>query len=102
MKKPDAIIIKELKTTNQQLERRVEALLSVIEILKIKDYMKTFEQYLEDICFEENPTILDDDMPGFFEGWLQSLDTDDLFIYAEGWGRHIKSYILREVTKLTK
>ena len=36
MKKPDAIIIKELKATNKQLEKRVEALLSVIEILKIK------------------------------------------------------------------
>jgi len=36
MKKPDATIIAELKLVNKKLESRIEALLSVIEILKIK------------------------------------------------------------------
>ena len=64
--------------------------------------MKTFEEYLEDVCFEENPTILDDDMPDFFSDWLSDQDTESLLIYSEGWGRHIKSLILQAVTKLTR
>lgn len=64
--------------------------------------MKSFEQYLEDQCFEENPGIFDDDMPDFFDNFLASLDTESLLIYAEGWGRHIKYTILQEVTNLTK
>ena len=64
--------------------------------------MKTFEEYLEDVCFEENPTVLDDDMPDFFDNWLEKQDVESLLIYSEGWGRHIKSTILRAVTNLTK
>jgi len=63
--------------------------------------MKTFEEYLEDVCFEENPTILDDDMPDFFADWMADQDVESLLVYSEGWGRHIKLHILREVTKLT-
>ena len=64
--------------------------------------MKSFEQYLEDRCFEENPTILDDDMPDFFDNWLGDQDIESLLVYSEGWGRHIKNTILQEVTNLTK
>jgi len=64
--------------------------------------MKSFEQYLEDRCFELYPEILDDDMPDFFEVWLERQGVEGLLIYAEGWGRHIKNTILREVTNLTK
>ncbi len=63
--------------------------------------MKTFEQYLEDVCFEENPTVLDDDMSDFFEGWLERQDVASMMIYGDGYGRHIKSTILSAVTKLT-
>jgi len=63
--------------------------------------MQTFEEYLKDICFEENPAILDDEMPDFFSDWLGEQDTESLLMYSEGWGRHIKSHILREVTKIT-
>jgi len=64
--------------------------------------MKTFEQYLEDQCFELHPELLDDDMPDFFDNWLGDQDTESLLIYAEGWGRHIKNTILQGVTNLTK
>ena len=64
--------------------------------------MKSFEQYLEERCFEENPTILDDGMPDFFDNWLGDQDIESLLIYSEGWGRHIKNTILQEVTKITK
>ena len=64
--------------------------------------MKSFEQYLEDKCFELHPEILDDDMQDFFEGWLEKQDVESLLVYSEGWGRHIKNTILQEVTNLTK
>ena len=63
--------------------------------------MKNFEEYLEDVCFEMYPEILDDNMPDFFDDWLGKQDTEILLMYSEGWGRHIKLHILREVTKLT-
>ena len=64
--------------------------------------MKSFEQYLEDQCFELYPEIFDDDMPDFFDNWLGDQDVESLLIYSEGWGRHIKNTILQEVTNLTK
>jgi len=64
--------------------------------------MKSFEQYLEDQCFELYPEILDDDMPDFFEGWLEKQDVESLLVYSEGWGRHIKNTIRQAVTEMTK
>jgi len=48
--------------------------------------MKIFEKHLEEICFEKNPTILDDDMPDFFENWLCELDNEQLIELAQKWG----------------
>ena len=62
--------------------------------------MKSFAQYLEDRCFELHPELLDDDMPDFFEDWLEKQDVESLLVYSEGWARHIKYYILREVTQI--
>jgi len=64
--------------------------------------MKSFEEYLEDVCFELYPEMLDDDMPDFFDIWLEKQDVESLLVYSEGWGRHIKLTILRAVTNLTK
>jgi len=64
--------------------------------------MKSFEQYLEERCFELYPEIPDDDMPDFFDNWLVEQSIKTLLIYSEGWGRHIKNTILQEVTNLTK
>jgi len=41
-----------------------------------------FEEYLEDACFSENPTVLDDDMPEFFDNWLAQLEGEDLIAYG--------------------
>ena len=61
---------------------------------------KRFESYLEHRCFEENPTVLNDDMPDFFEGWLEDQDVSSIIIYAEGWMRETKSTIATEVRHL--
>ena len=64
--------------------------------------MKSFERYLQERCCELHPALLDDYRPDFFDNWLGDLDKESLLIYSEGWGRYVKSYILREVTKITK
>jgi hypothetical protein len=62
---------------------------------------KTFEDYLQERCFEENPTVLDDDMSDFFDNWLSEQDVSAIMIYADGWMRETKAYIAAEVRKIT-
>lgn len=45
-----------------------------------------FEDYLEEVCFSENPTILDDDGPDFFDNWISGLDSED-------WLKHGDNFI---------
>lgn len=45
-----------------------------------------FEEFLKGKCFDENPTVLDDDMPDFFENWLVNLEGDDLIGYGNQFG----------------
>jgi hypothetical protein len=46
--------------------------------------MKTFENYLQDVFYKENPQLLDDDMPDAFDNWISGLDSNDVIEYAEG------------------
>ncbi len=64
--------------------------------------MKTFNDYLEEICFEENPTILDDDMPDFFDGWLCELDTEQLISLAQKWGDEINEKTSKRIGDIIK
>jgi hypothetical protein len=51
--------------------------------------MKTFENYLEEICFKINPAILDDDMSDFFDNWLGELEGEDYMKYGELFGQEM-------------
>lgn len=64
--------------------------------------MKTFEQYLEERCFEENPIVLDDDMPDLFDNWIANLDVSEVMIYAEGWMNEYRSFIRQTIHEVTK
>jgi hypothetical protein len=44
--------------------------------------MKTFEDYLQDQFFEEEPQTLDDQFPDAFIGWLENLDIEEIIDYA--------------------
>ena len=44
---------------------------------------ETFEDYLQEKHFEENPTLLDDDIPDAFNEWLENVDTQDVIEYAD-------------------
>lgn len=51
--------------------------------------MKTFEEYLKEICFKINPCILDDEMSDFFNDWLRELDREDYIEWAELFGKEM-------------
>lgn len=49
--------------------------------------MKTFEKYLEEICWRIHPDILDDDMSDFLDDWMGSLEIEQCVKYAELYGK---------------
>ena len=48
---------------------------------------RNFEDFLQDMCFSINPTVLDDDMPDYFDNWLGELDGEDYIKYADIFAR---------------
>jgi hypothetical protein len=68
--KPDDYVT-ELQTGERELPEEIEA-----------GDVTLFQEYLSDVCFTENPTVLDDDMPDFFDNWLSNLDRNDVLDYA--------------------
>jgi len=44
-----------------------------------------FEEYLQDKCFSANSLILDDDMPDFFDTWLEDIGIEKIIYYANEW-----------------
>lgn len=49
----------------------------------------SFEDFLKDKHYEENPTILDDDLPDAFDDWLGNLDGHEYIRYADEWGKKL-------------
>jgi len=45
--------------------------------------MKNFEDYLKEKHYEENPQVLDDDLPDSYDSWLTDLPVDDLIKHAD-------------------
>lgn len=52
---------------------------------KLNNLTDAEESRLEDICFEQNEDqmILDDDMPDFFDSWLEQLTYSELVDYLD-------------------
>jgi len=46
---------------------------------------KRFEDYLETVCVEANPSVLDDDMPDFFDAWLGNQDVEDMIRHCNNF-----------------
>lgn len=55
--------------------------------MAITKYMtkKTFENYLQEQFFEEEPQTLDDEFPDAFNDWLETKDVNDILEYVEKW-----------------
>ncbi len=47
---------------------------------------ETFEQFLERLCFDINTTVLDDDMPDFFDNWLANAEVEDMMRWGQMYG----------------
>ena len=62
--------------------------------------MKSFEKFLEEKCFEDNPTVLDDDMPDFFDAWLGEQDVDSMMMYAQMWMDSTLREVANEVRRI--
>lgn len=52
--------------------------------------MQTFQQYLEQVCFEANPAVLDDDMADFFDNWLGSQNGEDYIRLANAYAKKVR------------
>ena len=50
----------------------------------------TFELFLQEKHFEENPQILDDDLTDACNDWLENLQADDFIKYGEEYGDGIR------------
>lgn len=62
----------------------------------------TFEGYLKEIHMENNPTILDDDLPDAYNDWVASLQADDFIAFADNYVQHLMIEIQTEIQKVVK
>ena len=56
--------------------------------------IKTFEQFLEEQCFKQNPRVFDDDMPDFFSDWVSALNPDDFIDFGDMYAKDLLTDIL--------
>lgn len=61
----------------------------------------SFEEWLEDYCFNIHPQVLDDDMPDFFDNWMGDLDVEYLLTRGEEYGEYIKKHVRLELQKFS-
>lgn len=50
---------------------------------------KSLEEWLEYQHMEENPTLLDDDLPDAFSDWISELTEEQLEAYATRYGQDV-------------
>jgi len=48
-----------------------------------------FESYLMEKFTEEEPTVLDDDIPDRFNDWLEQIEIQDIIDYGQGYAEKI-------------
>jgi len=60
---------------------------------------QTFAEYLQQIHFEDNPQILDDDLPEAFDEWLSEMDRDDILRLAEEYGARCPEVVADDFIK---
>jgi hypothetical protein len=59
---------------------------------------ETFEEYLGRMHMEDEPMVLDDDLPDAYEAWTENIGPGLLVAHAERW--HVEQLLanLRKVT----
>lgn len=53
---------------------------------------ETFEEFLGRMHMEDEPMVLDDDLPDAFDDWISNIGSDLMIAYAEKW--HIEQLIV--------
>lgn len=53
--------------------------------MKLELTTYSFEKYLEEKHMEQEPTVLDDDLPDAFDHWVCNIGYDLTIAYAEKW-----------------
>jgi len=48
-------------------------------------YKESFNEYLQGKLMEEQPILLDDDLPDAYSEWVAEQDVDLIIAYAEAW-----------------
>lgn len=51
----------------------------------INYHKEDFKQFLQRMHMQDEPTVLDDDLPDAFDAWTEDLGFDLLVAYAEKW-----------------
>jgi len=62
----------------------------------------TFEQYLQQQFGEQEPQVLDDDLPDAFDQWVTELDVETLIIYGDAYARYFAGQTLKEMQAARK
>jgi len=60
--------------------------------------MKTFESFLQEAHFAENPHLLDDMLPDAFNEWLnEEIDAETIMMYAKMWARELLNNVVKDI-----
>lgn len=63
---------------------------------------RDFEEYLQYKHSEENPELLDDDLPDAYGDWLAGLSEDEWIEYGNKYGLSIMDYCINVAEKPLK
>ena len=58
---------------------------------------ESLEDFLKRMHMEDEPTVLDDDLPDAFDAWVSELGPDLLIAYAEKWHSEQQMITVSEV-----
>ena len=79
-----------MKTLRQVWDEMIEDNKELKEQLNKKvKWEVDFERFLMDKFTEEEPTVLDDDIPDRFNDWLEQIDIQTIINYAQGYAEKI-------------
>lgn len=51
---------------------------------------KNFEDYMQEMFMQEEPCLLDDDLPDAFDAWVCELDADSWLAYGDKYAAIVK------------
>lgn len=59
--------------------------------------LNNFEEFLQDYFADNNPEIMDDNIPDEFDSWIEKLDLDDFIRLGQKYGEKIHKHYAKEL-----